>query len=357
MSADGGGQSPQATQHLVEETWCSLWPEPGAPVSPEEHARELAAIAANVANARIGRVVALRTRLWDNKYRPIAVKTAIKDDPRSGKAPFGDGWPERARRNPPAAVVEPFDSRAANTGILADGLQVVDGDIDQAELAGQIRDLARSLLGATIRRARSTSSRFALIYRAAVGEPAKRVVSSADGRGQIEILGRRQQLVAFGQHYSGAQLCWPDGGPDTTPVDQLPAVSEDQVTAFLAEASPLLGAAPPEALRAANAEAPLRAVGHLSPYCEAALDGAVKAILTAPAGKQHKTLNREVFSIATLVEGEKMPASLALQALRWAASQMSSHKPHDLWTQRELEKKVTAAFQDGLRHPRGRRHG
>ena len=99
-----------------------------------------------------------------------------------------------------------------------------------------------------------------------------------------------------------------------------------------------------------------RPVGELGPYHEAALDAAIKAIVEAPDGKQAIVLNREVFSIASLVESG-MPVSLALQALQWAASRMPSYDRHRPWRPRELEQKVAAAFTAGLRHPRERRHG
>jgi hypothetical protein len=355
----GAAPSPEDTD------WCSLWPEPGAPLPAAEHAIVLAAIAANVANARRASVVTLRTRLWAYGYRPVAVRNAVKGDSGSGKAPLAAGWPERARHNPPADAAEPPDARALNTGILADGLRLVDGDIDEPALAHRIRALACSHFGPTIRRSRITSPRFALLYRASEGEPAKRVVTSAEGKGSIEILGRGQQFVAYGQHHSGAPLCWPDGAPDATPVDELPAVTEDAVAAFLAEASPLIGAKPPQAAKATGEWAPScraekradRPADTLDRYNEAALDDAVRAIVEAPDGQQRNTINRECFSIATLVAGAGMPASLALQALHWAAGQVRSHNPHRLWRPRELEKKVDIAFRDGLRHSRGPRHG
>jgi hypothetical protein len=39
-------------------------------------------------------------------------------------------------------VIQPPDSRALNTGILRDGLWLFDGDIDEPELAHQVRALA-----------------------------------------------------------------------------------------------------------------------------------------------------------------------------------------------------------------------
>jgi hypothetical protein len=335
----------EASRSPEDVDWYSLRPEPGAPLPAAEHRRDIETILANVANARIGRVVALRIRLWGNGYRPVAVRNAVKHDPRTGKAPLAVGWSERARRNPPADVVEPPDARAMNTGILGDGLRLVDGDIDEPDLAHRIRALACSHFGPTIVRTRSTSSRFALLYRAAEGEPAKRVIASAEGKGSIEILGRGQQFVAYGQHYTGAALYWPDGGPDTTPVTQLPAVAEDQVTAFLTAVSPLLGAAPPEAPRP---EQP-RALGELRPYCEKRLRGARKAILEAPPGQRHRTVLRQAFSVGGLVEGYGMPGGLALDELERAALEQPRSPPKP--TQTRILKAVRDAFLAGLAKP------
>jgi putative DNA primase/helicase len=90
----------------------------------------------------------------------------------------------------------------------------------------------------------------------------------------------------------------------------------------------------------------------LSRYAEAALDGAVKAIIVAPAGQQRDTLNREIYSIARLVAGDIMPAGLAVESLQWAARQLRSHDPRRPWRPLELDKMVRAAFADGLAKPR-----
>jgi putative DNA primase/helicase len=90
----------------------------------------------------------------------------------------------------------------------------------------------------------------------------------------------------------------------------------------------------------------------LSRYAEAALDGAVKAIVEAPAGQQRDTLNREIYSIARLVAGGVMPAALAIEALQWAARQLRSFDPHRPWRPGELDKLVRSAFTDGLARPR-----
>jgi putative DNA primase/helicase len=88
----------------------------------------------------------------------------------------------------------------------------------------------------------------------------------------------------------------------------------------------------------------------ISRYAEVALDRAVDAIVKAPNGHQHDTLNAQTFAIAGLVAGGVLPSALALEALNWAARQMPSHDPHRPW--RDVSKIVSTAFLDGLHHPR-----
>ena len=63
----------------------------------------------------------------------------------------------------------------------------------------------------------------------------------------------------------------------------------------------------------------------LSRYAEAALDDAVKSIISAPAGVQRDTLNLEIYSIARLVADGVLPAGLAIESLQWAARQVRSY--------------------------------
>ena len=88
------------------------------------------------------------------------------------------------------------------------------------------------------------------------------------------------------------------------------------------------------------------------PYAEAALNAACRAITTAPAGEQERTVNAEVFSIATLAGAGGIPIDLARRVLHWAASQMPNYDPRRPWRSAELARKVDRAFDDGLRHPR-----
>jgi hypothetical protein len=90
----------------------------------------------------------------------------------------------------------------------------------------------------------------------------------------------------------------------------------------------------------------------LSRYAEVALDSAVQNIIRAAAGAQEITLNRESYAIGQLAAGGVIPSGLALEGLLLAARHMPSHDPRRPWRPVDLERKVKAAFTDGLRKPR-----
>ena len=106
------------------------------------------------------------------------------------------------------------------------------------------------------------------------------------------------------------------------------------------------------ALPVAVSTVPPQRPQQLSRYAESALDGAVKAIVTAPAGKQHDALNREAYSIGRLVSGGILPAGLAIEALTWAGRQLQTYDARRPWRQPDVDKAVRAAFADGLARPR-----
>ncbi len=185
------------------------------------------------------RVVAtLRAGLWSAGFRAVPVRT-------SDKRPKGAGWQERARRDPPEAAEALPELDALSTGILCDGLRAVDVDVDDPDTVSPLRALAVETLGTALVRLRDNSPRVLLLYRATEGEPPKRSVSGT--RGKVEILGHGQQFVAFGTHPSGAALRWDPEAPGEFTRDSLTAVTEAQVTAFLAAAAPIIGAEAPQA--------------------------------------------------------------------------------------------------------------
>lgn len=64
---------------------------------------------------------------------------------------------------------------------------------------------------------------------------------------------------------------------------------------------------------------PVSTIGDLSPYAEAALDGALRAIFNAPDGARNDTLNREAFGIFGLVKAGEIPEHDARIPLERAA--------------------------------------
>jgi putative DNA primase/helicase len=113
---------------------------------------------------------------------------------------------------------------------------------------------------------------------------------------------------------------------------------------------------PREPARPPTAARPVRPATGLSPYAEAALDGACRRILASPDGEQEQTLNREAFAIGTLAVAGAIPPNFARRALQWAARQIPDYDHRRLWRAVEIERKITRAFEDGMRHPRDPRY-
>ncbi len=199
-----------------------------------------------------------RATLWQCGYRPIPLLSHTDPDKaRAGKAPVHKDWTVRARRDPPEAAVTPAQSHLTNTGILADGLRPVDVDVDDFARAAAIEELAIRMLGSAPTRRRTNSNRFCMLYRAAEGAPGKRVLKGTTGDPEhpdkVELLGKGQQFVAYGTHVTGGSIYWAGREPLDIPASNLPAVTEDQITAFFAEAARIIEAAEPT--RRLNGEA------------------------------------------------------------------------------------------------------
>ncbi|NKE46073.1 AAA family ATPase [Roseomonas frigidaquae] len=175
---------------------------------------------------------ALRRRLWTQGFRPIALATGEK-------RPTGRAWQERARLDPPEAASRPADPAALNTGVLCDGLRVLDIDVDDVPTAERVEALAFARFGPAPVRWRENSGKRALFYRAAEGEPGKRV--SAGAAGKVEVLGHGQQAQAFGIHPSGVALRWRPAPLDGVSLGSLQPITEDALAAFLADVAPVIG--------------------------------------------------------------------------------------------------------------------
>jgi Bifunctional DNA primase/polymerase, N-terminal/Primase C terminal 2 (PriCT-2) len=173
-----------------------------------------------VSNFRLGALA--------NGYKPVRVRSM-------SKSPVAKQWQYGEAENQLRAV----EATALNTGILTAGLRCIDVDVDNHQIAAAIKTKILALCPGALIRVRAGSSRFAAVVRAADGEPGKRSVAGQHGK--LEILGAGQQFVAHGVHPTGAIYEWEGGrGPDTVPVDQLPAATEDDIGELL-ECAPLLG--------------------------------------------------------------------------------------------------------------------
>jgi hypothetical protein len=189
---------------------------------------------------------AIRAQIWQHGFRPLPVQNATPGDPHSGKAPLGIKWGVAALEDPPQCLRIGAVTHALNTGILCDGLRAIDLDIDDPEIAGQVHNLALHHFGPTIARTRSNSPRCLLVYRAATGAPVKLAITGSahttDNACKVEVLGRGQQFVAYGLHWTGADLQWLRGGPADHDLKDCPAVTEASIHSFLAAAATIIGA-------------------------------------------------------------------------------------------------------------------
>ena len=179
----------------------------------------------------------LRASLAASGYLPVPVFTGEK------RPSMGFAWGHKARQG----KVDPATGRTLNTGVLCDELRVIDEDVDDEDAAREIAELAREMLGDAPERRRANSPRRLLVYRAAEGAPEKRTIVGA--KGKIEVLGKGQQFVAFGTHPSGAELEWLERSLADWPVADLAPVTEDQISAFLDAAKPILGVVEPAEIR------------------------------------------------------------------------------------------------------------
>ena len=289
-----------------------------------------------------------RRAIWANGFRPVPVRTGEK-------VPAESRWPDRARMNPPSCVAPDavVAVGAESTGILCDGLCVIDADIDHAETAEAVWRLATDMLGEAPVRFRRGSDRFLLVYRAAEGEPHKRTLKGAAGA--VEVLGHGNQFVALGRHPSGAEYEWSDGSPETRHSDILPAVTEERVLEFLAACAPLidaeLGKAPTPS-RAMVLPSSLPSIGTTA-WGRAALIAECDRVATALPGVQSDTLASAVYKIGQRIASGEIARGEAEAALLAAGMQMTNGDERRRWTPRQITDVLRRQIEAGLGSPIG----
>ncbi|WP_395623408.1 bifunctional DNA primase/polymerase [Sphingomonas daechungensis] len=257
---------------------------------------------------------ALRTRLWEAGFRAVPIYNPVPGQKDSGKRPHGLGWQTAARANPPACTRLPASPSATNTGILCDGFRVIDIDIEDQSRAAEVEAIAVDMFGSCPVRFRTNSGKRALFYRASEGEPSKLAITGEHGK--IEILGKGQQFVAFGAHFTGAVLEWRGGEPGDFTAGDLPSVSEDEISRFLEAVRSIVGAkedTKPAPTGNSDIGIPISEQSQLLRYekprpsgareraaFEKALETECGLVASAGEGTRNDTLNKAAFNLSQM---------------------------------------------------------
>jgi len=212
-------------------------------------------------------LTALRLALFRHGYRPVPISSPARKIPSAGKRPTMKSWQAVCARAD-ASEIERWgreERTSTNTGLLTGELVGVDIDVPIEELASQIKTLADQQLGPTRLIRIGKAPKLLLVYR--TGESFTKIATpelfKPDGtKTQVEVLGVGQQFVGFGLHPdTGQPYFWPDTSPLDLPCAALPAVTRDQVHAFIVAAERLLrtAGAEPKAERRSKEQAGQRA--------------------------------------------------------------------------------------------------
>jgi hypothetical protein len=97
---------------------------------------------------------------------------------------------------------------------------------------------------------------------------------------------------------------------------------------------------------------PIKPAVGLSPYADAAIELACRAIRGARSGHQRTTLRDQAFSIGTLAAAGAIPPAFARAALIDAGCGMPNFNAKHPWTAKEIERVVRQCFAAGLVRPR-----
>lgn len=303
--------------------------------------------------------MALRGKLWENGFRPIsvyspgAVEWTGQPIANAGKRPNCKNWHEAAKASVPDACTATPSLDALNTGILCDGLQAIDIDVDNPAIVAQIESAVLHFLGQAPKRSRSNSARVLKLYRAADGEPSKRSITGTQGK--VESLGYGQQFVAFGQHPSSAAYTWPQGSPAEFHKDSLTAVTADALQAFLCAVAPLVGSDTPAQPCTVPASLPVASLPtHVTDrdrdYAASVLadECAKLAALTAGMGRNN-ALNVSAHSVGTLVGNRSLDGETAAVTLLDAATTNGHVAKHGIAQTRAT---IECGLNAGAKKPR-----
>jgi hypothetical protein len=198
------------------------------------------------------KVMALRQRYWQNRYRPLAVWNAdAKVDARGkpinkpGKHAHGNDWIGKTSKDPPEASYRAPWPDAMNTGILCGEVVGADVDVLDEGLCDAIVKIIEERLSPTPLVRVGRPPKTLLVYCAAktftkVETPMFVLKDGTNAR--VEFLATGQMFVADGIHPdTGLPYRWVgEGSPDTVPRSELPAVTEPVVREVVRAAERML---------------------------------------------------------------------------------------------------------------------
>lgn len=176
-------------------------------------------------------------RLVDNGYEPLPLAVAAKH-------PIVKDWTNQDLSNPKVIkhLIETYPT--AGVGVRCGNLIVIDIDVRDQAASHAVRGLALEQLGDTPLIRYGDRPKQALLVRlkgVAFSKKATPALSLMNTKAQVEILAGGNQMVAFNIHPdTGKPYEWEGESPLDVPLDDLPAVSEVDIDAFLLAAEQLL---------------------------------------------------------------------------------------------------------------------
>lgn len=264
----------------------------------------------DTSNDVLQQVTALRQKLIDRGFEPIAVRSGEK-------RPADTAW----QRRPLSAKARVGET---NTGLRCGAIIAADIDIDDPTGVDEAVAAVERVAGPTpLIRWRESSPRVVMVYRA--GEELKKRVLPV-GSGKIEFLAEGQQFVSHGTHPCGDTFQWREMGPEDIDLAALPTITDaaiDEIGRILGvepQGAPEGGLASSEAQAQPASVAPAGAVpaGRERAWALAALEGVVAEIAATPEGSRSDTLNKGAFRLGGIVARGWLSAAEAEEALRGA---------------------------------------
>jgi len=188
----------------------------------------------------------LRLALHRHGYRPIPVLGAHVAMKGAGKRPMMKGWETVCASADEAEIARWTKAQlnCTNTGLLCGELVGVDIDVLDCGHAHRLTCIATEMLGMSPAARIGRAPKILLVFR--TDAPFDKVQTSEfhmlDGTvARVEVLATGQQFVAFGIHPdTKAPYHWPECSPLDVPLHELPVVSRDRCTAFIAAAEDYL---------------------------------------------------------------------------------------------------------------------